>query len=75
MVKYSAEPKDAESSVKAKGNDLKVHFKNVVNVAAAVQGMRLERALAYLKNVLDHKEAVAVQSHKGGRGRHSQVSP
>ena len=38
---------------KAKGVNLRVHFKNVVEVAAAVRGMTLQRAKTYLGNVLE----------------------
>ena len=58
---------------RAKGNNLRVHFKNVVEVAAAVRGKTLERAQAYLQNVLEHKEAIPVTNSKGGRGRHAQA--
>ena len=58
---------------KAKGVDLRVHFKNVVEVAAAVRGMKLERAKAYLNNVLEKSEAIPIRVSKGGRGRHAQA--
>ena len=41
---------------KAKCADSRVHFKNVVEVVAAVRGMKLARAKAYLENVLEKKE-------------------
>lgn len=58
---------------RAKGGHLRVHFKNVVEVAAAVKGMTLERAKAYLGAVLEHKEAIPINNSKGGRGRHAQA--
>lgn len=58
---------------RAKGANLRVHFKNVVEVTHAVKGMKIERAKAYLNNVLEHKEAIPVRRSKGGRGRHSQA--
>ena len=72
MVKYNVEA-PAETSVKAKGESIKIHFKNVVNVAQAIKHMTLKRAKTYLANVLEHKEVVAMNSHKHGRGRHAQV--
>ena len=72
MVKYSVDAAP-ETSVKAKGEALKIHFKNVVNVAQAVKHMTLKRAKKYLENVLEQKEVVAMNSHKHGRGRHAQV--
>jgi len=50
-----------------------VHYKNSVEVAAAIRGMTVERAKAYLKNVLQHKEAIPFKIFKGGRGRHAQA--
>lgn len=58
---------------KAKGAHLRVHFKNVVEVAAAVKGMSVERAKRYLNAVMEHKEAIPIKSSKGGRGRHAQA--
>lgn len=51
-----------------------MHYKNAVEVAAAIRGMDVERAKSYLNNVLEHKEAVPFKHFKGGRGRHAQVS-
>jgi len=73
MVKYNVEPTSAETTVKAKAEALRIHFKNVVNVAAAIKHMTLKRAKEYLGNVLEMKEAVAMKQHKKGRGRHAQV--
>ena len=72
MVKYSVKA-DTNTSAKAKGNSLKVHFKNAINVAQAIKGMTFKRATVYLDNVIEMKEAVAMNSHKHGRGRHAQV--
>lgn len=58
---------------RAKGSSLRVHFKNVVEVAAAIRGMTVERAKSYLGHVLEKKEAIPVLTNKGGRGRHSQA--
>ena len=73
MVKYNVEPSNTETTVKAKAEALRIHFKNVVNVAAAIKHMTLKRAKEYLGNVLEMKEAVAMKQHKKGRGRHAQV--
>lgn len=75
VKKYSLnlEADDARKVGKASGAHLRVHFKNAVEVVNAVRGMTVERAKAYLQNVLDHKEAIPIMSSKGGRGRHSQA--
>lgn len=78
MVKYTYKPKsvgEKEKTAIAKGDNVRVHFKNVVEVASAVKGKMLARAKQYLENVLEFKEAIACQNSKGGRGRHAQVRP
>lgn len=76
MVAYNVDTKklNAETTVCAKAEALRIHFKNIVNVATAVKHMTLKRAKEYLANVLEMKEAVAMLQHKKGRGRHAQVS-
>ena len=66
-------PPSQSAGARASGSNLRVHFKNVVEVAAAVKGMKLERAKAYLAAVLEKKEAIPVTNSKGGRGRHAQA--
>lgn len=75
MVKYTktVAPALKEKSACAMGERLTVHFKNVVEVAAAIKGKLVTRAKQYLLNVLDHKEAIAIHKSNGGRGRHAQV--
>ena len=74
MVKYSVRGLNKETSAKASAENLTVHFKNIVEVAQAVKHKTLTRAKAYLKNVLAHKEAIPINTHKLGRGRPAQVS-
>lgn len=52
---------------------MRVHFKNAVEVAAAIRGLELERAKTYLQHVLEEKEAIPFNRFKGGRGRHAQA--
>jgi large subunit ribosomal protein L17e len=49
-----------------------VHFKNTRETVQAVRGMKLTRALAYLQNVLDHKEIVPFTRFSGKVGRKAQ---
>ena len=72
MVKYSAEPESAKSA-KARGSNLRVHFKHTREVAHAIKGMKLSRAKSYLENVLEHKEIVPFTVFMGGCGRHAQT--
>ena len=41
MVKYAREPEDATKSCKARGSDLRVHFKNMRETAMAIKKMGL----------------------------------
>ena len=58
---------------KAKGAHLKAHFKNCVEVAAAIRGMTLERAKGYLGHVLEKTEVIPFRKSVGARGRHAQA--
>ena len=69
---YSVTPALAEKSCKARGSDLRVHFKNTREAAMAIKGMSLRRATRYLNNVLEHQEAIPFRRFVGGIGRHKQ---
>merc|ERR1719432_541695 len=58
MGRYAIEPDNATKSAKAKGSNLRVHFKNTRETAQAIKSMPLHRATKYLKNVIAHKEIV-----------------
>merc|ERR1712029_1095316 len=58
---------------KAKGSNLRVHFKNTRETAQAIKSMPLHRASKYLKNVIAHKEIVPFRRFMGGVGRHAQA--
>jgi len=72
-VKYSREPVDATKSVKARGSNLRVHFKNTREACHAIRGMSLTRAKAFLTNVINKKEAVPFCRFNGGVGRNPQI--
>ncbi|KAF9150622.1 60S ribosomal protein L17, partial [Linnemannia schmuckeri] len=42
----------------SRGSYLRVHFKNTREVAAAISGMKLKKALTYLEDVKEHKQAI-----------------
>ncbi|XP_072392470.1 large ribosomal subunit protein uL22-like [Diabrotica undecimpunctata] len=73
MVRYAREPENATKSCKAKGSNLRVHFKNTCETANAIRKMPLKRAVAYLKNVITQKECVPFKSFNGGVGRCAQA--
>jgi large subunit ribosomal protein L17e len=59
-------------AVKARGSDLRVHFKNTRETGAAIQNMTLARAKQYLENVIDKKEIIPFVRFKLGVKGHSQ---
>jgi len=73
MGKYSVDPDKDSKSCKARGSNIRVHYKNTREVVGAVRGMHLRRALAYLENVVAKKEIIPYRRYKGDVGRHSQA--
>lgn len=98
MGRYAREPDNAAKSCKARGSNLRVHFKvsknykifgqfvvpsltskfvgftqNTCETANAIRKMPLKRAVAYLKNVIAHKECVPFRRFNGGVGRCAQA--
>merc|ERR1712126_454260 len=61
-------------SAKAKGSNLRVHFKNTRETAQAIKAMPLNRATKYLKNVIAQKEIIPFRRFMGGMGRHAQAN-
>merc|ERR1712226_608968 len=74
MVKTYARTLENEAeSCKARGSNLRVHFKNTRETALAIRGMMLRKAQSYLQHVIEHKEAIAFRRYCGGVGRTSQA--
>merc|ERR1711950_139281 len=73
MGRYAAEPDNATKAAKAKGSNLRVHFKNTRETAQAIKKMPLHRATTYLKNVMSQKEIIPFRRFMGGVGRHAQA--
>ncbi|XP_057777628.1 60S ribosomal protein L17-1-like isoform X2 [Salvia miltiorrhiza] len=69
MVKYSREPDNITKSCKARGSDLRVHFKNTRETAHAIRKLPLGKAKRYLEDVLAHKQAIPFTRFCGGVGR------
>jgi len=72
MGRYAKEPKNPTKSCKARGSNLRVHFKNTRETAAAIKRLSLRRAQQYLKNVIAKKEIVPFRRFNGGVGRKAQ---
>jgi large subunit ribosomal protein L17e len=58
---------------KARADNVRVHFKNTMETAAALKGMSLRRVKKFLNNVLRHTECIPMRRYISGRGRHSQA--
>nr|GMC82287.1 60S ribosomal protein L17-2 [Ipomoea batatas] len=73
MVKYSREPDNPTKSCKARGSDLRVHFKNTRETAHAIRKLPLDKAKRYLEDVLVHKQAIPFTRFCRGVGRTAQA--
>merc|ERR1712094_114425 len=73
MVKYAREPANPTKSAKARGSDLRVHFKNTREAAMAIKKMGLIQAKQYLEDVLAHKRVIVFRRFCGGVGRTAQA--
>jgi large subunit ribosomal protein L17e len=49
-----------------------VSFKNTRETAQAINGWKLQRAVTFLENVKEHKEAVPMRRYAGSTGRTAQ---
>jgi large subunit ribosomal protein L22 len=66
-LKYSFNKKvDEDRTVKATGKDLRISFKDSVEICREINGKRLAFAKKYLNEVLDHKRAVPYKRFKKG---------
>ncbi|KIW04960.1 60S ribosomal protein L17 [Verruconis gallopava] len=72
MVRYANTAIDNGKSARARGSYLRVSFKNTRETAQAINGWKLDRALKYLENVKEHKEAVPMRRYAGSTGRCAQ---
>lgn len=73
MVKYAKEPEDATKSCKARGSDLRVHFKNMRETAMALKKMELAEAKKYLEEVIAMRRCIVFRRYCGGVGRTAQA--
>jgi large subunit ribosomal protein L17e len=72
-VKYAREPDNPTKACKARGSDLRVHFKNTREAAQAIKHLELSKAKRYLEDVLGHKQAIPFRRFCGGVGRTAQA--
>ncbi|KAG5356476.1 60S ribosomal protein [Yarrowia sp. C11] len=72
MTRYSVQSVDPTKTASARGAYLRTSFKNTYEVAGAIRGWNLQKALAYLDQVTDHKRAIPFRKHAGSIGRTGQ---
>ena len=73
MGKFAHEPDAAAKACKARGSDLRVHFKNTREASMAIRGMGLATAKQYLTDVVARKRVVPFRRFCGGVGRTAQA--
>lgn len=72
QVRYAATELSSAKSARARGSYLRVSFKNTREASRVIQGWKLQRAIAFMENVQQHKEAVPMRRYAGGTGRAAQ---
>lgn len=72
MVRYAAQEISSAKSARARGSYLRVSFKNTRETAQAINGWKLQRAIAFLNNVTEKKEAVPMRRYNHSIGRCAQ---
>ncbi|KAL9084015.1 MAG: hypothetical protein Q9159_005437 [Coniocarpon cinnabarinum] len=72
MVRYGGTPIEPSKSARARGSYLRVSFKNTRETAQAINGWNLQKALRYLENVKEHRQAVPMRRYAGSTGRTAQ---
>lgn len=74
QVRYAFDDSNlVEKTAKSRGQYLRVHFKNTRETAAAVNGLKLSKAYAYLGNVVEKKQCIPFRRFNGGVGRTQQA--
>ena len=72
QVRYAATEIAPAKSARARGAYLRVSFKNTRETAQAINGWKLQRAVKFLENVKEKKEAVPLRRYAGSVGRTGQ---
>jgi len=65
---YSFKPEDSAKVVKAMGRDINMSFKDAVEIADKIRGMKLGKATAYLEDVAALKQTVPYKRYVKGIG-------
>lgn len=70
---YSFTPQNMSKSCQAKASYLRTHFKNMHETAMAVKGMKIDKALQYLTEVVGHTRCIPFLRFNGSMGRTGQA--
>lgn len=73
MVKYYSRKPRSEKSVKARGKDIRTHYKNTWECAKMMKGKTIDEVRTYFNDVLDHKRCVPFVRYNGAVGRTAQA--
>ncbi|KAL4443718.1 hypothetical protein ABPG75_011455 [Micractinium tetrahymenae] len=73
MTRYARSADNEAKAAKARGSDLRVHFKNTREASRVLKNLPLAKAKAYMQAVIDHKRCVPFTRFNGGVGRTAQA--
>ena len=74
-VGYAFVPDDEGLVARATGKELRVKFKDTIEICAAIQGMKAVEAVKYLEKVLDKKAYIPVKKAKTQSGHKPGMKP
>jgi len=70
---YNFKPQVESKCAKARGSDLRCHFKNTRETVRVIRGMPVKKAYRYLRDVLQRKRCVPFVRYARGCGRTGQA--
>ncbi len=74
-IGYAHTPENEGFVAKATGREMRVKFKDCVEICAAIKGMKAEKARDYLQGVLDGKALIPIKKTKTQRGHKKGMKP
>jgi len=72
---YAYTPENEDFVAKASGTELRIKYKDTIEICAAIQGMNAKKAQEYLQKVLDRKEYIPIKKTKKQGGHKPGMSP
>jgi ribosomal protein uL22 len=74
-VSYAYTPEDEGFVAKATGREMRVKFKDCIEICAYIQGMRAQEAQKHLEAVLEKKEHIPIKKAKRQGGHKTGMKP